>query len=232
MKENTQASLTTKKQCNSLLNAGLIHSVGIQKGVNFLRPAQLKCEVCKQCRIDSYDGQEFYGWNDYAEAWWSPCLTTTPFSFGKVILRTGHVCCPPQVFIDMQEDVSILIAEYFSGDKRALLLSNLSTIPQQKCNVTDSAPNWCPSQHLHKIKKKRTIEIFGAATINKEIRFAMHCTACGHVWYIKENLAKCTSTAGGMFVTNSVPTKPKVVCKTCNQESNMVVLKRLFFYGE
>lgn len=208
----------------------------LSKGANFLAPAVLRYAVCKQCRADAYKnitrkGEKVSGWNDYAEAWWTPCLTTTLFSIGKVILRAGHICCPPQVFIDMQAEISILIAENFSGDKRKLLLSNLSIIPQQKCNVTDPAPDWCPHQMLHAIKKRETVEIFGAATINKEIRFAMRCN-CGHEWYIKEDLSKGTSSAGGMFLTNSVPTKQKAVCKICNQKSDMTTLKRLFFYGE
>jgi hypothetical protein len=223
---------------NKLLNTGLIHPVGIQLEdgeANFLAPAMLRYAVCKQCRVDAYKknscGRNFSGWNDYAEAWWSPCLTTTPFSFGQTILRTGYICCPPQVFMAMQKEIATLIAQNFSGDKKELLLSTLSTIPQQKCNVVDQAPDWCPHQMLHAIKKRETIEIFGAATINKEIRFAMRCN-CGHEWYIKEDLSKSTSTSGGIFVTNSIPTKQKVICQLCGQKSSMAVLKRLFFYGE
>ena len=208
----------------------------LPEGANFLAPAVLRYAVCKQCRIDAYKdvthkNKKVNGWNDYAEAWWTPCLTTTLFSIGKVILRAGHICCPPKVFLDMQREVITLIDKNFSGDKRKLLRNSAGCAGQQKLYVTEPAPDWCPHQRLHKIKKRETIEIFGAATINKEIRFALRCN-CGHEWYIKEDLSKSTSTAGGMFLINSIQTASKIVCQLCGQRSHMTVVKRLFFYGE
>lgn len=202
----------------------------LPKGANFISPALLRHDVCQQCRRNSYIDKSFDGWNKYCEAWWTPCLTTTPFSIGKVILRAGHICCPPKIFLDMQKEVIILIDKNFSGDKRKLLRGSAGCTSQQKLYVTDSAPDWCPHQKKHETKKGETIEIFGAVTINKEIRFVMRCN-CGHEWYVKEELPESTSLTGGIFVINSIPTKQKVICQLCGQENNTVTLKRLFFYG-
>lgn len=205
-------------------------------GVYFLAPALLRYEVCKQCRADAYKdvickGKKVSGWNKYAEAWWIPCLTTTLFSIGKVILRAGQICCPPKVFLDMQKEVITLIDNNFSGNKRKILCSSVSCVEQQKPYVTETVPDWCPCKVLHESVQKRSMTIFGATIFNKEIRFAIVCHACNHEWYVKEKLLESTSSTGGIFVTDSIPTKRIIVCNKCKQGANITTLKRSFFYG-
>jgi hypothetical protein len=203
------------------------------KEAGYLAPALLRYSVCKQCRIDAYKDQEFYGWNEYCEAWWKPCLTTTPFSFGKVVLRAGHIYCPPKVFLDMQQEVIDLIKKTFTGDKRELLcISSASCPTKHQLHITNPAPDWCPCKILQKaIQEPKPMTIFGAAIFNKVIRFCIVCLGCNHEWYVEEKLPKSTSSAGGIFVTNSISTKTKIVCEKCKQKADIAALKRLFFYG-
>lgn len=197
----------------------------------FIQPAQLKYNVCKQCRKNAYIGKEFSGWNKYAEAWWTPCITTTLFSIDSTILRSGYIHCPPKVFLDMKKEVVSLIAKNFSGDKKELLISSLTNYPQlQKRHVTDPVPDWCPNKELHKTKEK-LLEIFGAIITNKEIKYATVCHNCGNEWFINEELTESTSSAGKIFVKDSITTKKVTVCSKCKCEEITTALKRVFFYG-
>lgn len=208
----------------------------LPEGTNFLAPALLRYSVCKQCRKDAYkdvthEGKKVNGWNDYAEAWWTPCLTTTLFSIGEVILRAGYICCPPKVFLDMQKEIITLIDKNFSGDKRKLLRGSAGCTSQQKLYVTESVPDWCPCKVLHEAIQIRSMTIFGAAIFNKVIRYVIVCHNCNHEWYVEEKLPESTSSAGGVFVTTSISSKAKVVCKECKQGDDITILKRQFFYG-